>query len=62
MKQQASAQEASAGQASTRRGASPAFVFLSFEGPDAYSRADGLGARVERLGPTPGSGNKRRQQ
>ena len=29
--------------------ASPAFVLLSFEGPDAYSRAGGLGARVSGL-------------
>ena len=28
---------------------SPAFVLLSFEGPDAYSRAGGLGARVSGL-------------
>ena len=29
--------------------AAPAFVLLSFEGPDAYSRAGGLGARVSGL-------------
>jgi glycosyltransferase involved in cell wall biosynthesis len=29
--------------------ASPAFVLLSFEGPDAYSRAGGLGTRVSGL-------------
>jgi glycosyltransferase involved in cell wall biosynthesis len=28
---------------------SPAFVLLSFEGPDAYSRAGGLGARISGL-------------
>ena len=27
----------------------PAFVLLSFEGPDAYSRAGGLGARINGL-------------
>lgn len=42
-------QQASAGQASTRRGPSPAFVLLSFEGPDAYSRAGGLGSRMSGL-------------
>lgn len=30
-------------------GPAPAFVLLSFEGPDAYSRAGGLGARVSGL-------------
>lgn len=30
--------------------AAPAFVLLSFEGPDAYARAGGLGARVSGLG------------
>lgn len=30
-------------------GASPAFVLLSFEGPDPYSRAGGLAARVSGL-------------
>ncbi|MBI3041732.1 MAG: glycosyltransferase [Betaproteobacteria bacterium] len=33
----------------SQRGPSPAFVLLSFEGPDAYSRAGGLGARVSGL-------------
>jgi hypothetical protein len=30
-------------------GLSPAFVLLSFEGPDPYSRAGGLGSRVSGL-------------
>ena len=30
--------------------AAPAFVLLSFEEPDAYARAGGLGARVSGLG------------
>jgi len=33
----------------SRQGTPPAFVLLSFEGPDAYSRAGGLGARVSGL-------------
>lgn len=33
----------------TRPEAQPAFVLLSFEGPDAYSRAGGLGSRVSGL-------------
>ena len=35
--------------APSHRNSSPAFMLLSFEGPDAYSRAGGLGARVSGL-------------
>lgn len=49
MKQHAIAQGVSVRPASSHRGPSPAFVLLSFEGPDAYSRAGGLGARVSGL-------------
>jgi glycosyltransferase involved in cell wall biosynthesis len=49
MKQLTIAQGASIGPAPSPRGPFPAFVLLSFEGPDAYSRAGGLGARVSGL-------------
>ncbi|MBI4195637.1 MAG: hypothetical protein HY526_11215, partial [Betaproteobacteria bacterium] len=49
MNQYAIDQRASIGPALSRQCPSPAFVLLSFEGPDAYSRAGGLGARVSGL-------------
>lgn len=49
MKQHAIGRPPSVAPLPSRQNPSPAFVLLSFQGSDAYSRAGGLGARVSGL-------------